>query len=161
MKGTYELLPILFPPGLEDIMKPRIEQWLPIAMSEPLLLHSMLYAAKVNRRPFNLDQKLGHDILYHETEALKLLRGAIMDCTVVDDSVILSTICMSLTSTAPTAGMAGVVGFRPPLQSLQLLDALGTSHCRDVHMQGLIDLVKAKGGIQAIKLERLAEIVSL
>lgn len=141
-------------------MKPRIEQWLPKAMNEPLLFHSMLYAAKVNRHRFNVDRKLNHDILYHETQALKLLRGAIMSST-VDDSVILSMICLSLTSTAPTVGMADVVGFRPPLQSLQHLDALGSSHCRDVHMQGLIDLVKVKGGIQAIKIERLAEMVSL
>lgn len=77
------------------------------------------------------------------------------------DSIIFSVVCMAHSQRDERLTEVQSIPFTSPMQRLQWLDVYGSLPPNLVHVGGLIQMVKLRGGIDKIKLPGLASIISL
>ncbi|KAJ5810658.1 uncharacterized protein N7503_002876 [Penicillium pulvis] len=73
----------------------------------------------------------------------------------ISDAVLLSVVCMAHHA-APVEIKIQSTPFEPPFQQLQWLDVYGCLSPNIIHVQGLVQLLKLRGGLRNIKLPGLA-----
>ena len=97
-----------------------------------------------------------------EIETIKLVNNAVQDPSrAAIDAVLLSVLCMAHNTAYSTPQQRPSTPFTAPLQHLQWLDVFGSLPPNLVHVQGLIQMVLLRGGVQNIELPGLPSILSL
>ena len=97
-----------------------------------------------------------------EIETIKLVNNAVQDpARAASDAVLLSVLCMAHNTAYNTQRQHPSTPFTAPLQHLQWLDVFGSLPPNLVHVQGLIQMVLLRGGVQNIELPGLPSILSL
>ena len=100
-----------------------------------------------------------------EMEAIKLINKAVRNPNpkrAISDAILLAVICM-----AHHQAEEGLVQqhrstpFNPPFPRLQWIDVYGCLPPNMVHIKGLVQLIKLRGGLTKIKTEGLAATISL
>lgn len=88
-----------------------------------------------------------------EVESIKLINQAIRDPTrATSDAFLLSVICMAHhQAQEDKLQLHRRTPFNPPLQRLQWVNVYGCLPPNIVHIQGLVQLVKMRGGLRNIK----------
>ncbi|KIW16370.1 hypothetical protein PV08_06421 [Exophiala spinifera] len=162
-----QVLPVALSPGLHGHQATFTQQWTQAAMSDPLLFNSMMYSSslanyrRLRQTDVGAARRYLEALWYHEAEALAWLRQTMVDTAkAFNDTTLLSIICIAFSGTEASP-LTRTPPFKPPLRDLQYLNTLGSSSCRDVHMQGVVELVKLRGGIGQIAVPGLREMVSL
>ncbi|GLI82136.1 hypothetical protein PoHVEF18_010537 [Penicillium ochrochloron] len=92
-----------------------------------------------------------------EMESIKLISQAVRDPTrAVSDAVLLSVICMAHhQALEESPDQYRRTPFNPPFQRLQWLDVYGHLPPNMIHIHGLVQLLKLRGGLKNIKLHGL------
>ena len=99
-----------------------------------------------------------------EMEAIKLINEAVRDPSrAVSDAVLLSVICMAHHQAPVETNLSKhrKTAFNPPFQRMQWLDVYGCLPPNMIHIQGLLQLVQLRGGLDNIKLRGLRPTISL
>ena len=107
--------------------------------------------------------KQEHMLQIGEMESIKLINQAVRDPSrAVSDAVLLSIICMAH-HRAPDeiSTQFQRTPFNPPFPRLQWLDAYGCLAPNMIHIRGLVELIKLRGGLRNIELDGLATTISL
>ncbi|KAJ5109661.1 Protein of unknown function DUF3468 [Penicillium argentinense] len=185
--GTY---PTSFPPDVVDMsetylstviwpglvprsgrLKKAGESWLPLSLSDPALFTAFMYGSLCHQRVQWLNQKIPSSkfgakeqrvLQLCEMEAIKLINQAMNDPSRrVSDAVLLSVICMAHHQAGDdTFKRCLPTPFRAPLQNLQWLSVYGCLPPNMIHIQGLVQLIIMRGGLQNIKTNGLAATIS-
>lgn len=99
-----------------------------------------------------------------ERDSIRLINEAVRDPAKMDrDALLLSIICMAH-HRAPDNSITSQLQntpFEPPLQRLQWLDAYGCLKPNEMHIRGLVELIRMRGGLKNIRLPGLAATISL
>lgn len=146
------------------------QSWLPHAWSNPALFTAFLYGAaghlQTRKRlesaqfvPQTREEKLEQIIC--EGETVKRLSLMIKDQSLAcSDEVILAVLCMAFNRADYSGWNVSDPWPKAPLRNLQWLDVYGGLSLNDKHVQGLMALIQAKGGLSQVTLPGLAEILS-
>jgi hypothetical protein len=167
-------LPKLTPPTPSDRDVSATKSWLSLSLTDSVLFTALLYGSLSHQRcqwinghiPGGAfgprDQRLLHQCEY---ETIKLANKAFSDpdrSRILSDSIILSVICMAHNIADDNDRRRHRnVPFTPPLTELQWLDVYASLPPNLVHLRGLVELIKLRGGLKNIKLPGLATTVSL
>ncbi|KAJ5806777.1 hypothetical protein N7474_010369 [Penicillium riverlandense] len=147
------------------------ETWFPLSMTDPALFTAFMFASLCHQRVQWLKRSIPGTTFgprqqqlleLCEMESIKLISQAVRDPTrAVSDAVILSVICMAHhRSDEEHDGGDRPTPFNPPLQRLQWIDVYGRLPPNMIHIQGLIQLIKLRGGLDSISLKGLAPTIS-
>ena len=144
--------------------------WFSLARSDPALFTAFMYGSLCHQRVLWANQRLPSDsygpsqhrfLENCETDSIILINQAIRDPSrAISDAVLLSVICMAHHA-APTEIKIQSTPFEPPFQQLQWLDVYGCLSPNIIHIQGLVQLLKLRGGLRNIKLPGLAATLCL
>ncbi|KAJ5698104.1 hypothetical protein N7462_000109 [Penicillium macrosclerotiorum] len=142
------------------------ETWFPLSLSDPALFTAFMYGSLCHQRVQWLkhwvpDSTFGPQqqrvLQLCEMESIKLINQAVRDPTrAISDAVLLSVICMAhhqALEASPAQNRN--TPFKAPFQRLQWLDVYGHLPPNMIHIRGLVQLVKLRGGLQNIKLDGL------
>ncbi|OAP57263.1 hypothetical protein AYL99_08001 [Fonsecaea erecta] len=168
--------PGLTPRPLSGSESAAIKGWFPMALNDPVALHSLLFGALSHKR-LNLlggavspdDPAVTHlerDMRRCEAETITLINKALRDPNnAITDAVIVSVLAMAtnawdLTLQRFQTQPATQPVFDPLLKSLQWLDVYGLLSAHPVHAAGLVQLVALRGGLKNIETTGLAAIIS-
>ncbi|KAJ5631841.1 uncharacterized protein N7484_011941 [Penicillium longicatenatum] len=142
--------------------------WFKTARSDPALFSTFMYGSLCHQRILWANGRLPshsygptqHRLLEKcETDSIILINQAVRDPSrAISDSLLLSVVCMAHHA-APAEIKIQDTPFEPPFQSLQWLDVYGCLSPNVIHLQGLVQLLKLRGGLRNIKLPGLAAMV--
>lgn len=148
-----------------------VSSWFQLSRHDPTLFATSLYSAISHERLywhtkgntgaiFKPREKYIRAKL--ELEAIKEVNNAIQSPSrAVSDAVLLSVASLANYSGYKLLPSNNAqLPFQSPLRSLQWLDIYGSLPSNHVHLTGLAQLVKLKGGLQRIKLPGLASALS-
>ncbi|KAJ5273803.1 Protein of unknown function DUF3468 [Penicillium angulare] len=147
------------------------ELWYSLSRSDPALHMAFMYGSLCHQRVLYLNQwgpsvEFGprEDALLQvcEMESIKHINAAVRDPSrMVSDAVLLSVICMAHHQ-APdkTHAQSQSIPFNPPFQWLQWLNVYGCLKPNEIHIHGLVALIKIRGGLRNIKYPGLATTLS-
>jgi hypothetical protein len=98
-----------------------------------------------------------------EMESIKLINKAVRDPSrAVSDAMLLSVICMAHHQPEDEKRQRyRKTPFNPPLQRLQWLDVYGCLPPNLIHIRGLVQLIKLRGGLENIKFTGLPATITL
>lgn len=145
-----------------------VNAWFSHSIAHSALHSSMLFGSFSHRRVqvhtkgrgrFSSDD-LKQMSLSHEDSISKINDAIQRISNAVTDDIILCVLCLANNDTARYQ-KADESPFRPPLRSLQWLDIYGSLSPNPIHQQGLIQLVRLRGGLDKIELPGLAAVISL
>lgn len=170
--GLTVLWPGLVPTGPGLTIKKAGELWFPLSLSDPALFTAFMFASLCHQRVQWLNRwvpntafgpKQERILQLCEMESIKLINQAVRDPSrAVSDAVLLSVICMAHHQAQEGhAAQHKKTPFNPPLQRLQWVDVYGCLPPNMVHIRGLLQLVKLRGGLKNIKLTGLPPTLSL
>ncbi|KAJ5531967.1 hypothetical protein N7494_008519 [Penicillium frequentans] len=141
------------------------QSWFSLARSDPTLFTAFTYGSLCHQRVLWANQRLPSDsygptqhrlLEKCETDSIILINQAIRDPSrAISDAVLLSVVCMAHHA-APVEIKIQSTPFEPPFQQLQWLDVYGCLSPNIIHVQGLVQLLKLRGGLRNIKLPGLA-----
>ncbi|KAM0091583.1 hypothetical protein ACP6JD_005087 [Aspergillus fumigatus] len=167
------LWPKLTPPTPGDRDVSATKNWLPLSLSDPVLFTAILFGSLSHQRcrwvnkqtpdgSFSpRDQRLLEQCEY---ETIKLVNKAFSDPDqnrILSDSIILSVVCMAHNIADDNDRRRHrPIPFKPPLTQLQWLDVYASLPPNLVHLRGLTELIKLRGGLKNIKLPGLATTVA-
>jgi hypothetical protein len=167
------LWPKLTPPTPGDRDVSATKNWLPLSLSDPVLFTAILFGSLSHQRcqwinrqipdgAFSpRDQRLLQQCEY---ETIKLANKAFSDPDhnrILSDSIILSVVCMAHNIADDNdCRRHRNVPFTPPLTQLQWLDVYASLPPNLVHLRGLVELIKLRGGLKNVKLPGLATTVA-
>ncbi|GFF44365.1 hypothetical protein IFM51744_05791 [Aspergillus udagawae] len=167
------LWPKLTPPTPGDRDVSATKNWLPLSLSDPVLFTAILFGSLSHQRcrwinreipdgAFSpRDQRLLQQCEY---ETIKLANKAFSDPDhnrILSDSIILTVICLAHNIADDNDRRRHQSSpFTPPLTHLQWLDVYASLPPNLVHVRGLVELVKLRGGLRNIKLPGLATTLS-
>ncbi|GFF36945.1 hypothetical protein IFM58399_04723 [Aspergillus lentulus] len=167
------LWPNLTPPTPGDRDVSATKNWLPLSLSDPVLFTAILFGSLSHQRcrwinrqtpdgAFSpRDQRLLQQCEY---ETIKLANKAFSDPDhnrILSDSMILSVVCLAHNIADDNDSRRHRnVPFTPPLTQLQWLDVYASLPPNLVHLRGLVELIKLRGGLKNIKLPGLATTVA-
>ncbi|GIK04255.1 hypothetical protein Aspvir_008334 [Aspergillus viridinutans] len=167
------LWPELTPPTPGDRDVSATKSWLPLSLSDPVLFTAILFGSLSHQRCRWINRQIPagafspHDqrlLQQCEYETIKLANKALSDPDhnrIISDSIILSVICMAHNIADDNDRRRHRnVPFTPPLTQLQWLDVYASLPPNLVHLRGLVELIKLRGGLKNIKLPGLATTVS-
>ncbi|CAG7944305.1 unnamed protein product [Penicillium olsonii] len=149
------------------------KSWFELSMANPELFTAFMFGSLCHLRvqwqnswipaaTFGAKQQRALQLI--EMESIKLINKAVRNPNpkkAVSDAVLLSVICM-----AHHQAEEGVVQqhrrtpFNPPFPRLQWIDVYGCLPPNMIHIKGLVQLVKLRGGLACIPTEGLAATVS-
>ncbi|KAF7172547.1 hypothetical protein CNMCM6106_006699 [Aspergillus hiratsukae] len=168
------LWPTLTPPTPSDRDVSATKSWLPLSLNDPVLFTALLFGSLCHQRcqwinghiPDGAfgprDQRLLQQCEY---ETIKLANKAFSDPDrnrILSDSIILSVTCMAHNVADDNDRLRHQkIPFTPPLTQLQWLDVYASLPPNPVHLRGLLELVKLRGGLKNIKLPGLATTLSV
>ncbi|KAJ5389080.1 transcriptional regulator family: Fungal Specific TF [Penicillium cataractarum] len=142
------------------------ELWFPLALSDPALFTAFMFGSLCHQRvqwlkgwvpDSNFGPKQQRILQLCEMESIKLISQAVQDPTrAVSDAVLLSVICMAHhQALEESPDQHRTTPFTPPFQRLQWLDVYGHLPPNMIHIHGLVELLKMRGGLKNIKLHGL------
>ncbi|KAJ5929817.1 hypothetical protein N7454_006767 [Penicillium verhagenii] len=147
---------------------PRLS-WFSLARSDPVLFTAFMYGSLCHQRVLWANRRLSSDSygpIQHrllekcETDSIILINRAVHDPSrAISDAILLSVVCMAHHA-APTEIKIQSTPFHPPFQQLQWLDVYGCLAPNVIHVQGLVQLLKLRGGIRNVQLPGLAATLS-
>jgi hypothetical protein len=148
------------------------ESWFPLSMADPALFSAFMFGSLCHLRvqwqnnwvPGTVFGPKQQQLLQLcEMESIKLINQAVRDPTrAVSDAVILSVICMAHhQAEEKLVQRHQKTPFNPPFPRLQWIDVYGCLPPNMIHIQGLIQLVKMRGGLRNITTIGLAATLCL
>ncbi|KAJ5895630.1 hypothetical protein N7495_007321 [Penicillium taxi] len=167
MQGLNVLWPGLLPSRVKEAGK----TFFPMAMSDPALYMAFMFGSLCHQRVQWLNgwsthtsftQRQERMLELCEMEAIQRISDALHDPNrALSDAVLLSVICMAHHQ-APERIQSQLkkTPFNPPLQRLQWLDVYGCLPPNMIHIQGLVQLVRMRGGLDAVKARGLPATIS-
>lgn len=169
--GITVLWPGLVPnSGSQD--KKAGELWFPLSLSDPALFTAFMFGSLCHQRVqwlkgwvpgSSFGPKEQRILQLCEMESIKLISQAVKDPTrAVSDAVLLSVICMAHhQALEESPDQYRKTPFTPPFQRLQWLDVYGHLPPNMIHIHGLAQLLKMRGGLKNIKLHGLRSTICL
>ena len=170
--GLYVLWPGLTPvsPGQET--RPASCNWLPLALEDRTLFTAFVFGSLSHKRLRWVNGWISRDsfqpeeqriLQYCEMETIKNVTREVSNPNrAVCDAVILSVVCMAHNVAEDHGrGVHLTPPFDAPLPRLQWLDIYGALPPNLVHIKGLVQMVRLRGGIQNLTLPGLAATLSL
>lgn len=148
------------------------ELWFPLSLSDPALFTAFMFGSLCHQRvqwlngwvPENAWGPKHERILQLcEMEAIKLINQAVRDpLRAVSDAVLLSVICMAHHQPVSEKRQRHrKTPFNPPFQRLQWVDVYGCLPPNLIHIRGLVQLIKMRGGLENIQFTGLAPTITL
>ncbi|EAW10954.1 uncharacterized protein ACLA_065880 [Aspergillus clavatus NRRL 1] len=168
----FEVLwPNLTPPTPGGPGVSAVGSWFPLSMTDPTLFAAFLFGTLSHQRcqwingriPDGAfrpeDQRLLQESEY---ETIKLINDALNDPNrALSDAIVLSVMCMGHNIADDNdRRRSGTTPFNPPLTRLQWLDVYASLPPNLVHLQGLVELVRMRGGLKNIRLPGAGPIMS-
>ncbi|KAL4801975.1 hypothetical protein BDV18DRAFT_147951 [Aspergillus unguis] len=160
----------LWPGLVPDPSGRNIRTWFPMSLSDQTLFTAFLYGSLSHMRvqalngwiPRHMFSSKQQRMLENvEMETVKMVSREIQNPSrAICDAVIFSVICMAHSQMDERLTKLQNIPFTSPMQRLQWLDVYGSLPPNLVHVQGLVQMVKLRGGIDKIKLPGLASIIS-
>lgn len=146
--------------------------WFPLSLTDPTLFTAFLFGSLSHQRvqwvnrwiPEGAFRARDQQLLQLcEFETIKMINREVQHPTrAVCDSVILSVICMAHNIADDNDQRRHrLTPFTAPMRRLQWLDVYGSLPPNLVHIQGLVQMVKLRGGLDNITLPGLAPVLSL
>jgi hypothetical protein len=147
-------------------------KWFNLSMSDPALFTAFMFGALCHLRVqwknnwvtgTKFGQKEARALELCEMESIKLINQAVRDPSrAVSDAVLLSVICMAHHQADEKVSQRHQrTPFDPPFPRLQWIDVYGCLPPNMIHIKGLLQLVKLRGGLTNIPTEGLAATISL
>ncbi len=158
------LWPRLRPFASDGLANPAPTRWLPQAMAHPALFYGFMYGASAHIQATQgfPDGGDSPDVLISRAEAITQLNKDIRDPKRASlDETILAVLCMAANGVTPPKRKTAIVPTQSGLRTLQSLDTYATLSTVPVHAKGLAALVDLRGGLENLKLDGLAETLSL
>ncbi|OJJ99631.1 hypothetical protein ASPACDRAFT_60471 [Aspergillus aculeatus ATCC 16872] len=150
---------------------PTIRAWFTAGLNSPVLFSAFIHGAATHLQSKRLlsgaqqvDQKAAYEIQLSQLETVQRLNAAMQ--RPVDqwtDEVILAINSLLYTSDdAETINAAGNVSspFSPVFESMQSLDVYAVLTQDNCHRRGLLAMIRQRGGLENIKLEGVAAVIS-
>ncbi|KAG2413962.1 hypothetical protein HFD88_003153 [Aspergillus terreus] len=145
--------------------------WFPLSLTDPTLFTAFLFGSLSHQRvqwvnrwiPEGAFRARDQQLLQLcEFETIKMINREVQHPTrAVCDSVILSVICMAHNIADDNDQRRHrLTPFTAPMRRLQWLDVYGSLPPNLVHIQGLVQMVKLRGGLHNITLPGLAPVLS-
>lgn len=146
--------------------------WFDLSMADPALFTAFMFGSLCHLRvqwqnnwvPGTVfGQKERRALQLCEMESIKLINQAVRDPDrAVSDAVLLSVICMAHhQAEEKLVQRHHRTPFNPPFPRLQWIDVYGCLPPNMVHIKGLLQLIKMRGGLTKIHTEGLAATISL
>ncbi|XRM43434.1 hypothetical protein ABZX51_006610 [Aspergillus tubingensis] len=167
----YVLWPGLTPvsPGQET--RPSSTSWLPLALQDRTLFTAFVFGSLSHKRLRWLNGWIARESFLPEEQRIlqwceletiqNVTREVSNPSRAVCDSVILAVICMAHNVAEDHGrGIHRTPPFDPPLPRLQWLDVYGALPPNLVHIKGLVQMVRLRGGIENLTLPGLAATLS-
>ncbi|KAJ5632078.1 transcriptional regulator family: Fungal Specific TF [Penicillium lividum] len=138
--------------------------WFELSRSDPTLFTAFMYGSLCHQRVMLANERLPSYwsvnqqrlLEMYEAQSITLITQAVWDeSRAFTDAVLLSVVCMAHHA-VPTEAIIRKTPFDPPFQWLQWLDIYGCLSPNPTHINGLVDLIKMRGGLKNIKLPGLA-----
>lgn len=147
-------------------------KWFDLSMADPALFTAFMFGSLCHLRvqwqnnwvPGTVfGQKERRALLLCEMESIKLINEAVRDPDrAASDAVLLSVICMAHhQAEEKSAHHHRRTPFNPPFPRLQWIDVYGCLPPNMIHIKGLLQMVKLRGGLANIHTEGLAATISL
>lgn len=148
------------------------ELWFPLSLSDPALFTAFMFGSLCHQRvqwlkgwvpDSSFGPKQQRILQLCEMESIKLISQAVQDPTrAVSDAVLLSVICMAHhQALEESPDQYRTTPFTAPFQRLQWLDVYGHLPPNMIHVHGLVQLLKMRGGLKNIKLHGLRPTICL
>ncbi|EHA25923.1 hypothetical protein ASPNIDRAFT_212853 [Aspergillus niger ATCC 1015] len=167
----YVLWPGLTPvsPGQET--RPASTSWLPLALQDRTLFTAFVFGSLSHKRLRWLNGWISRESFLPEEQRIlqwceletiqNVTREVSNPSRAVCDSVILAVICMAHNVAEDHGrGIHRTLPFDAPLPRLQWLDVYGALPPNLVHIKGLVQMVRLRGGIENLTLPGLAATLS-
>lgn len=146
--------------------------WFPLSLNDPTLFTAFLFGSLSHQRvqwingwiPQTHFRPREQQLLQLcEFETIKMINQQVsIPGRAVCDAVILSVICMAHNAADENdERRQRRTPFLAPMRRLQWLDVYGSLPPNIVHVEGLVQMVKLRGGLEQISLPGLAPILSL
>ncbi|KAJ5807640.1 hypothetical protein N7447_011096 [Penicillium robsamsonii] len=152
-------------------VKTAANKWFDLSMADPALFTAFMFGSLCHLRvqwqnnwvPGTVfGQRERRALQLCEMESIKLISQAVRDPDrAVSDAVLLSVICMAHHQAEEKLSQRHrKTPFRPPFPRLQWVDVYGCLPPNMIHIKGLLQLVKLRGGLAKIPTEGLAATIS-
>ncbi|KAJ5144603.1 Protein of unknown function DUF3468 [Penicillium atrosanguineum] len=136
--------------------------WFPLSLSDPALFTAFMFGSLCHQRVQWLNNWVPRDawgpkheriLQLCEMESIKLINQAVRDPSrAVSDAVLLSVICMAHHQPEDNKRQRHrKTPFNPPFQRLQWIDVYGCLPPNLIHIGGLVQLIKLRGGLENIQ----------
>jgi hypothetical protein len=169
--GRSVLWPGLMPSSPNGIRNTVISSWFQLSWQDSTLFTLFLYGAISHQRLYECIKGQASSIFrlpdkqkleFLELESIKTVQRAIQDPSrALSDAIILSVVCLVNNRGDELVWDENIRSpFQPPLRSLQWLDLYGSLLPNPVHLTGLAQLIKLRGGLEKTMLPGLAPILS-
>ncbi|KAJ5730899.1 uncharacterized protein N7483_005407 [Penicillium malachiteum] len=149
------------------------ELWYSLSRSDPALFAAFMYASLCHQRVLWVNKWYGNNVVEYgpaqdhllrqcERDSIRLINEALQDSTrMLSDAVLLSVICLAHHRATQDLKLSQVkkTPFDPPFQWLQWLNVYGCLQPNELHIGGLVELIKLRG-LRNIKLPGLAATIS-
>ncbi|KAJ5457482.1 hypothetical protein N7475_008870 [Penicillium sp. IBT 31633x] len=146
-------------------------KWFNLSMADPALFTAFMFGALCHLRVqwqnnwvpgSTFGQREQRALQLCEMESIKLINQAVRDPErAVSDAVLLSVICMAHhQAEEELVQQHQSTPFNPPFPRLQWIDVYGCLPPNMIHIKGLLQLVKLRGGLTEISTEGLAATIS-
>jgi hypothetical protein len=153
-------------------MQTAANKWFDLSMADPALFTAFMFGSLCHLRvqwqnnwvPGTVfGPKERRALQLCEMESIKLINQAVRDPhRAVSDAVLLSVICMAHHQAEEKLVQRHQrTPFNPPFPRLQWIDVYGCLPPNMIHIKGLLQLVKLRGGLANIPTEGLAATISL
>ncbi|KAJ5496229.1 hypothetical protein N7463_008216 [Penicillium fimorum] len=148
-----------------------VNKWFDLSMADPALFTAFMFGSLCHLRvqwqnnwvPGTVfGQRERRALQLCEMESIKLINQAVRDPDrAVSDAVLLSVICMAHHQAEEKLSQRHrKTPFHPPFPRLQWIDVYGCLPPNMIHIKGLLQLVKLRGGLANIPTEGLAATIS-
>ncbi|CAG7939824.1 unnamed protein product [Penicillium nalgiovense] len=152
-------------------VKAAANKWFDLSMADPALFTAFMFGALCHLRvqwqnnwvPGTVfGPRERRALLLCEMESIKLINQAVRDPNrAISDAVLLSVICMAHhQAEEKSAQQHRRTPFNPPFPRLQWIDVYGCLPPNMIHIKGLLQLIKLRGGLANIPTEGLAATIS-
>ncbi|KAH8429114.1 uncharacterized protein LDX57_006784 [Aspergillus melleus] len=157
--------------GNDDSSVLASSNWFPLSLNDPTLFTAFLFGSLSHQRVQWINGWIPKDsfrprdqqlLQLCEFETIKMINQQVsIPGRAVCDAVILSVICMAHNAADENdERLQRRTPFHAPMRRLQWLDVYGSLPPNIVHVEGLVQMVKLRGGLEQITLPGLAPILS-
>ncbi|KAJ5707887.1 hypothetical protein N7488_007688 [Penicillium malachiteum] len=149
------------------------ELWYSLSRSDPALFAAFMYASLCHQRVLWVNKLHGNNVVEYgpaqdrllkecEKDSIRLINEALQDPTrMLSDAILLSVICLAHHRATQDLKLSQVkkTPFDPPFQWLQWLNVYGCLQPNELHIGGLVELIKLRG-LRNIKMPGVAATIS-